>query len=107
MVVAFLPCLPSVRLSRVIILRTVSSCHILSFKPGIHENKNDYQGKVTLENRKMWGRLDENTSSKILKKLKLGLILETMIEVAGSDLHIRFEKSVVPNSLKNEAEATG
>ena len=30
--------------------------------------------KVTLENRKMWGRLDENTKSNILKELKSGLI---------------------------------
>lgn len=30
--------------------------------------------KVTIENRKTWGRLDENTKSKILKELKSGLI---------------------------------
>ncbi|MBC7757307.1 MAG: hypothetical protein H7069_00510 [Phormidesmis sp. FL-bin-119] len=32
------------------------------------------KGKVTIENRKAWGRLDENTKSKILKELKSGLI---------------------------------
>lgn len=30
--------------------------------------------KVTIENRKTWGRLDENTKSKILQELKTGLI---------------------------------
>lgn len=30
--------------------------------------------KVTIENRKAWGRLDENTKRKILKELKSGLI---------------------------------
>lgn len=30
--------------------------------------------KVSIENRKMWGRLDETTKSKILKEFKSGLI---------------------------------
>lgn len=32
------------------------------------------KGKVTIENRKAWGRLDEHTKSRILKELKSGLI---------------------------------
>lgn len=38
------------------------------------KTKTIIKGKVTIEKRKAWGRLDENTKSKILKELKLGLI---------------------------------
>ena len=38
------------------------------------KTKTIIRGKVTIENRKAWGRLDENTKTKILKELKSGLI---------------------------------
>lgn len=38
------------------------------------KTKTVIQEKVTIENRKAWGRLDENTKRKILKELKSGLI---------------------------------
>jgi len=38
------------------------------------KTKSIIKEKVTIENRKTWGRLDENTKSKILKELKSGLI---------------------------------
>jgi hypothetical protein len=38
------------------------------------KTKTIIKGKVTIENRKAWGRLDEHTKSRILKELKSGLI---------------------------------
>ena len=50
-------------------------------------------------------KIRELTKALELSRLK-NLALETIIEIAESDFHIKIRKSMVPNSLKNQAKSS-